>query len=195
MPEACPITENGSESYRPQMESLAQLFHHQTEELGRFVPIGEPALPPVYQTLLAHRGHMTVTLEAFHGSLVDVHAVSTRGEASWYARQSLLTRQSDAAVVQYGIMRIDTTDLPTKVRSEIESREAPLGRILIRHHLLREVELLALWEIETDEKLARLLGLQPGEVVYGRSAAIHLADHPAVELLEIVTEDPSKIFP
>jgi hypothetical protein len=64
--------------------------------------------------------------------------------------------------------------------------ETPLGRILIRADLLREVELLALWRIAAGPRLASELDLPPGTAVYGRSARILVEGRPAVELLEIV---------
>ncbi|MGI9455401.1 MAG: hypothetical protein ACR2NU_02515 [Aeoliella sp.] len=193
MSEISGITQSASELHRPEMEALVQLFYGGTRELGQFTAIAEQALPPTYGTLLSHHGHMTVTLEAFHESLVDVEAISERAEPTSYARQSQLTRHSDGAIVQYGIMRIDLTGLPEQVRCEIESLSAPLGRILIRNNLLREVELLALWRIELDETLAQLLGLKAGDEVYGRSAAIHLEGQPAVDLLEIVKDRPTPV--
>ncbi len=176
-----------SESYQAEMEALVHLFFDQVAQLGQLKATSAQALPPLYRTLLAHHDHMTVTLEAFHQSLVDVHTVAERAEPTSYTRQSLLTRQSDSATVQYGIMRIELAGLPQQVRSDIESHAAPLGRILIRHNLLRKVELLALWEVKVGERLAALLDLEIGQTIYGRSAAIHLAGEPAVDLLEIVT--------
>lgn len=184
------ISKVASAAHRGDVESLASLFFPAVDRLGKFEPIGEADLPDAYSTLLAHHGHMTVTLEAYHDCRVDVEAVRERTNPQWYARHSLLTRQSDSAIVQFGIMRIDLTGLPDNVRREIESRAAPLGRILIRNNLLREVELLALWRIEVADEIARLLGRSPGDVIYGRSAAIHLAGEPAVDLLEIVTDEP-----
>lgn len=190
MSDSTGITTHDSQSQRPLLESLASLFTTGVHELGTFSPIGAEHLPSTYAALLAHHGHMTVTLEAYHESLVRVEVLAERSETDWYARQSLLARHSDGAVVQYGVMRIDVVDLPAGVRQAIEQHAAPLGRILIRNNLLRDVELLALWRIEPGDLLRRSLVLAPGEVIYGRSAAIHLAGQPAVDLLEIVTDHP-----
>jgi chorismate-pyruvate lyase len=165
---------------------LAQAFFEPLTDLGSITPVGEADLPPDYLTLLAHSGHMTITLEAWHESLVNVHVEGECREPDRYARHSLLSRQSDGRVVQSGIMRIDLTGLPIAVRREIEVGETPLGRILIRADLLREVELLALWRIAAGPRLARELDLPPGTPVHGRSARILVEGRPAVELLEIV---------
>lgn len=172
------------------MARLVERFHDDLGELGAFTPAATTDLPAIYSTLLSHNGHMTVTLEAFHESLVGVHAVRERKEPESYGRESLLTRLSDGCVVQCGIMRIDLGGLPPGVREAIEEQRAPLGRILIRNNLLREVELLALWKIAIGERLAEYFRREVGEVVYGRSARIHLEGAPRVDLLEIVTDDP-----
>src|SRR5690606_7749686 len=138
----------------------------------------------------SHGGHMTVTLEAYHESLVKVQAVEELKSDKSYARESLLTRVSDGLVVQCGIMRIALAGLPPQVREAIENRSAPLGRILIRNNLLREVELLALWRVALGPRLAQYFRREVGEVVYARSACIHIQGEPTVELLEIVTDDP-----
>jgi chorismate-pyruvate lyase len=172
--------------HAPDALALAKAFFDPLTELGLLLPVGEADLPGDYLTLLAHSGHMTITLEAWHQSLVDVRVEGEVREPDRYARHSLLTRKSDGRVVQSGIMRIDLTGLPAAVRHEIEVGETPLGRILIGADLLREVELLALWRIRSGPQLARELDQTPGTVAYGRSARILVEGRPAVELLEIV---------
>ncbi len=191
MADSTGITTEASQSQRSALESLVALFASDVSQLGRFVAVGTSDLPTSYAALLAHDDHMTVTLEAYHESLVSVVVVDEQSGDDWYARQSLLARHLDGAIVQYGIMRIDLSSLPAHVASAIQSHTAPLGRILIRNNLLRHVELLALWRIEPAPSLATPLGLAPGETIYGRSAAIHLAGKPSVDLLEIVTDHPS----
>lgn len=166
--------------------ALAAPFFSPLTELGELTPAGHDDLPADYQTLLAHSGHMTITLEAWHETLVDVSVVGETSGADSYARHSLLARQTDGRVVQSGVMRIDLTGLPAEARDAISAGGAPLGRILIRSNLLREVELLALWRIEPGPTLSKELQAGPGEVVYGRSARILVEGRPAVELLEIV---------
>ncbi len=180
------LTLQSSFVHAPDALALAQAFFDPLTELGLILPVGESDLPGDYLTLLAHSGHMTITLEAWHQSLVDVRVEGEVREPNRYARHSLLSRRTDGRVVQSGIMRIDLTGLPAEVRREIEVGETPLGRILIRAELLREVELLALWRIKMGPQLARELGYDPGTTTYGRSARILVEGRPAVELLEIV---------
>lgn len=130
---------------------------------------------------------MTVTLEQFHGSAVDVHAVQKREDGVAYAREILLSRQSDNAIVQYGIMRVRLEFLSNPVRTKIIKANTPLGRILIEHNVHRRINLFSLWEVEPAARLAELMQLDPPRTVYGRTALIYCDNVPAVELLEIVT--------
>src|SRR2546421_10210646 len=64
------------------------------------------ALPEPYRGLLVHNHHMTVTVEAFYGSLVDVRVLERLHDGDTYARKILLALQSDGRIVQSGIVRI-----------------------------------------------------------------------------------------
>jgi chorismate-pyruvate lyase len=130
---------------------------------------------------------MTVTVEAWHNSLVEVHVLQESRQGDHYARRIVLALQRDGMPVQFGIMRINLADLPEIVKLEIESQALPLGRIMIRHHLLREVELLGLWRVAAGPELRKQLKLERGAVCFGRTARILVDKVPAVELLEIVT--------
>ena len=168
------------------IDSLTKRFYPSPSDLGEFSPIKANELPPQFQSLLAHHDHMTVTLEAWHNSLVDVRVLQEQREGDSYARKILLTLQRDGSPVQLGIMRIDLSNLPEIVRMEIESQALPLGRIMIRHHLLREVELCQLWQITPGPDLKSLLHLKDGSTSFGRTARILVDGQPIVELLEIV---------
>ncbi|MEQ8788189.1 MAG: hypothetical protein RIC55_17910 [Pirellulaceae bacterium] len=171
----------------PELEHLLDLFYEQPDTLGKFEEVDESDMPEVYRGLLAHDKHMTVTVEAFHGCNVDVRVLETRVTKTHYSRKILLTRQSDGAVVQYGIVRLNLDYLEKDARREIESQQTPLGRVLIKHNVLRTVRLLALWKIEPGEELRKLFGLEGATACFGRTALIYCNGIPAVELLEIVT--------
>lgn len=173
----------------PELDSLVALFYDAPEQLADFTEVQAAEMPPVYQRLLAHNHHMTVTVEQRHGSIVDVRVLQTRTDDHHYARRILLTRQSDGRVVQFGIVRMDFRIFSDEVRDEIESQTAPLGRILIRHEVHREVELCKLWRIEPGEDLQRLFKIAATDCTYGRTALIHCNGLPAIQLLEIVTPE------
>ena len=107
------------------------------------------------------------------------------GISGW--RKILLVRQRDEAPVLFGIMQINLAGLPDIVRLEIESQALPLGRIMIRHHLMREVELCQLWRIQPGKQLQHHLHCSNEDQIFGRTARILVEGEPAVELLEIVS--------
>lgn len=174
----------------PDLQTLARLFYPSPAALGNIAEVAVNDLPPGYRQLLAHNDHMTVTVEAFHGTPVDVRVLDRRVTPTHYARKILLTRQSDGGVVQFGIMRVNFASLPTDVRQEIEREQTPLGRIMIKHDIHRRVQLFSLRKIAMGEELRRLLGHPSSGVTYGRTAVIDCNDAPAVELLEIVAPLP-----
>lgn len=165
---------------------LTSLFFPSMDELGAFEPVESGDLPAAYQSLLAHNDHMTVTVEAWHNSMVDVRVLAEQREDDNYARKILLVLQRGGCHVQFGIMRINLAGLPEIVRLEIESQALPLGRIMIRHHLMREVELCQLWRVKPGPELRLQLQLEDDEPIFGRTARILVDGRPAVELLEIV---------
>ncbi len=186
MPSPATLSAEQSATFLTPMRELVGKFFDDLSALGQFEAVDSSQLPVDYRRLLSHHDHMTVSLEEFHGGPVNVSVLSERSCADFYARNSLLSRHSDNRIVQFGIMRIDLAGLRPSVRLAIESKVAPLGRILIEHNLLREVELLALWRIEPSEALSTHLDLDSGEVIFGRTAVIRVAGQPRVDLLEIV---------
>ncbi|MEX0585965.1 MAG: hypothetical protein WD176_04940 [Pirellulales bacterium] len=166
----------------PDLSELVALFYESRERLARFEAVEE--LPADYARLLDHDQHMTVTVEQYHGGPVNLRVLEERARPPHYARKILLERRSDGRVVQFGIMRIDLAQLPPTVRQEIEARGEPLGRILIRHNVWREVQLDALWQVTPGIELTEIFG--DDRPTYGRTALIYCNGAPAVELLEIV---------
>jgi len=171
----------------PDLDTLVGLFYPATSELAEFEEVSAQEVSAPYDRLLAHNNHMTVTVEDFHHSPVDVHVLQKRVRDDAYARKILLARRSDSAVVQFGIMRIRFGYISQQARRDIESEEIPLGRVLISHNVMRQVELVSLWKVTPGAELRELLNLPSGEVIFGRTALIHVDGEPAVELLEIVT--------
>src|SRR5687768_13987377 len=170
----------------PELDELVALFYDDAAELGQFERVSALVVPEPFRRLLAHNAHMTVTVEEYHGCKVDVRVLVARKDGDLYSRKILLTRQSDGAIVMFGVPRLKLSLLRDEVRREIESQRIPLGRVLIEHNVLREVQLVALWKIAPGPDLCRLLGVDAATTIYGRTALIHCDGEPAVELLEIV---------
>jgi hypothetical protein len=171
----------------PDLDTLVGLFYDRPEELGQFEEVAADAMPETYRTLLAHEEHMTVTVEAFHRSQVDVQVLARLSTPIHYARKILLRRQSDRQVVQFGIMRVKLAFLEAVVREKIVGEQIPLGRVLIDHNVLRQVRLSALWRVAPGVDLCRMFGQTSPRSTYGRTAMIDCNGEPAIELLEIVT--------
>ena len=170
----------------PVLDALVDLFYQSIDEIGDFQEIPRGDAPAPYDELLAHDHHMTVTVERFHNSPVDVHVLDVHQSKTHYSRKITLTRRSDGKVVQYGLVRLCLDFLESDVRKEIESQNTPLGRILIQHNVLRDVQLISLWKLTPSGELSKLFGLENSDVTYGRTALIYCNGVPAVELLEIV---------
>src|SRR5262245_44560244 len=135
------------ETVSPDLDTLVRLFHDGRSALGVFAPVESGQMPAVYRALLSHEHHMTVTVEAHYGCPVDVRVRARNITPTHYAREIVLTRQSDGRPVQYGIVRINLASLSPEVTAEIRSERTPLGRILIQHEVLREVHLFDLYRI------------------------------------------------
>ncbi len=153
-------------------------------ELAEFEQV--TSVPSPYDQLLDHDAHMTVTVESYYGQSVDVDVHRFTRDTNWYSREITLVASETKQVVQYGIVRLNTTALATEVWRRIESRETPLGRVLIEHNVLREVQLCELWKVVAGPSLAMLMKCEEGDVMYGRTALIRCDGVPAIELLEIV---------
>ena len=92
-----------------EINELIRVFYDDPSVLGEFQQMDSDDLPAEYQRLLVHQEHMTVAMEAFHESLVEVDALQLKKTASHYARQIVLRRQRDGEIVQFGIMRVLAT--------------------------------------------------------------------------------------
>jgi chorismate-pyruvate lyase len=168
----------------PDLAELIGLFHQASDDLGAFAAAAKLSAP--FAELLDHGNHMTVTVERFHDCPVDVQVLRERLSDDYYAREILLRRTRDGRVVQHGIVQIDRRSLPPDVWREIEARGEPLGRILIRHQVHREVELCGLWQVAAGPKLSEWFDCPASTITYGRTALIHFDRQPALKLLEII---------
>ena len=175
-----------SDSTLVDLDSLLALFFDDLHPLGKFTEVEAEQIVGPSKGKLAHDEHMTVTVEEYHGCHVDVDVLEYRTDGDHYSRKILLRRQSDSKVVMYGLVRLLLTAVSDVVREQIESREIPLGRVLINHKVLREVQLLGLYRIACGPELAAVFNCSEGDIVYGRTAIIRCDGCPAIELLEIV---------
>jgi chorismate-pyruvate lyase len=171
------------------LPALTSEFYVQLKTLGEFWERGPQQVPEPYRRLLDHHSHMTVALEQFHGCPVLLRVREVHDTPTSYSRKLVLERQCDGRVVLFGLMRLRPESLPAEVMSEIRAQIEPLGHVLIKHNVSREVQRLHLWQVTPGRELREAFSLGVGEPVYGRTALIHCNGQPAIELLEIIRAD------
>jgi chorismate-pyruvate lyase len=174
------------------LPSLIEVYYASPSTLGEFHRVSADDVPDPYRGLLAHRCHMTVTVEAFHGDSVDVTVLRSSYHERAYCREILLKTHCTGDVVQYGIVRLNMDLVAERPRDEILEERKPLGRVLIEHEVLREVELFDLFLVRCGPALAEFFGVEIGTLTYGRTALIYCDSEPAIELLEIVAPVSSR---
>jgi chorismate-pyruvate lyase len=172
----------------PDLHALLALFPPATY-LRSAEPVHADRVPAPYRRLLVHQHHMTVTVEAHHGDLVDVVVLDRRLEGTTYARKILLALKKTGKIVQFGLVRIRLEYCSEPVRRAILAQDTPLGRILIRHNVLRRIEPTAFLRVTPGPQMVHWFDLDRPETTYGRLAIIHCDGKPAIELLEIVAPE------
>ncbi len=168
-----------------ELEALIDLFPREDALIADAEHVPSSQTPEPYKQMLAHDHHMTVTMESYHQSSVDVRVLDQRLDGETYVRKILLLKSGTDEVVQFGIVRFNFQYVTDDVRREILAGETPLGRVLINHNVLRHIDLGAILRITAGPGLASLLQMPEGGVTYGRLATIFCNNKPAVDLLEI----------
>ena len=142
-----------------------------------------------YDGLLVHDYHMTVTVEAYHGDLADVHPVAIYHQGDTYSRKIVLTLRGSGRTVLFGIVRVNLAEFAPLVRAEIVGGKSPFGRILIKHNVMRRVEPTGFFRIDAGPKQMAWFGLTEPQPLYGRVAFIRCNGRRAVELFEVVAPE------
>ena len=168
-----------------ELEALLSLFPQDEQLIADAEHVPSSQTPEPYKQMLVHDHHMTVTMESYHQSSVDVRVLDQRLDGDTYVRKILLLKSGTDDVVQFGIVRFNFQYVTDDVRSEILAGETPLGRVLINHNVLRHIDLGAILRITAGPELASLLQMPKGDMTYGRLATIFCNHRPAVDLLEV----------
>ncbi len=171
------------------MAELFGIFGETGETVPRCERVEPEDMPETPRRLLAHEGHMTVTLESFHEAPSNLTVLATARDGNLYARKILLSSSRTGECIQYGIMRFNFNHCSDEVRDKIVEGKTPLGRILIEHGVLRRVSLLAPLRVHTTAEMMKHFAMDRPTDVYGRFATIYCNDEPAVDLLEIVPQN------
>lgn len=175
-----------------ELNALVNLFPSEEPLIAAAEHIPSSLTPEPYRQLLVHEHHMTVTMESFHHSPVDVRVLDQKLEQNIYARKIVLVKSGTNQVVQFGIVRFNFQYVTVEVRDEILKGDTPLGRVLINHNVLRHIDLGAILKITAGPGLAKCLQMPAGGTTYGRMATIFCNHRPAVDLLEISVPLPAE---
>ena len=170
-----------------ELKKLTDLFPSEQPLIAKAEHVASALVPEPYKNLLVHNSHMTVTMEEFHHSRVDVRILDRAQQGHLYLRKIILVKSGTDEVVQFGIVRFDFQYVTDVVRKEILAGEIPLGRVLINHNVLRHIDLGAVLRITAGPELAKIFRMPEGGITYGRLATIFCNQQPAVDLLEIST--------
>jgi chorismate-pyruvate lyase len=166
------------------VSALLELFPDESL-LAHYEAVAADEVPEPYRTLLVHNRHMTVTMEQFHGDRVALRILRRVRRGDSYARMILLALENSGRIVQFGMMRLDLCACDAAVREEILKGSTPLGRILIEHNVLREIQPRTYLRIEPGASLLEYFGVATPVQVYGRAGNIFYNGEPAVDLLEV----------
>lgn len=172
-------------SIAPTIGHLYRLFPDSPDR-PEVVEIAAEEIPQPYHRLLVHTHHMTVTVEDFYHSRVDVKVLCCRRHGNEYARKILLTTRDSDKVVQFGLVRIDLAACSEPVRRAIVEGKTPLGRVLIEHNVLRRIEPVAYLRLSLSAEMANWFDAPADATTYGRIGVIYTGERPAVEVLEIL---------
>lgn len=168
-----------------ELRALTDLFPEPEPLFVSAIHIPSATTPEPYKTMLVHDHHMTVAMETYHRTSVDVDVLDRRLDGDLYVRKIVLYKHGTRIPVQFGLVRFNLQYVTEAVRQQILSEQIPLGRVLIEHNVLRHIDLGAILEITAGSPLARYLAMPVGGVTYGRMATIFCNRQPAVDLLEI----------
>lgn len=175
-----------------ELQTLLDLFPG-GQLIERAEHVSAAATPEPYRSLLAHDYHMTIAMESFHKTTVDVRVLASHREGEMYCRKIILLKQGTDQVVQFGLVRFNFAYVTEEVAQAILTEKIPLGRILIEHNVLRHINLGALLKIYPGAELCRLFRCSSTAATYGRLATIFCNHRPAVDLLEISVPLPTAV--
>jgi hypothetical protein len=187
---AIPLLEPRMLTTSPTLDHLYGLFPNSPDRPDA-IELSARDIPEPYYRLLVHSHHMTVTVEDFYRSPVDVRVLECRHSGNEYARKSLLAAHTTGRIVQFGLVRINLGVCTEAVRSEIVDEKTPLGRVLIRHNMLRRIEPQMYLRVTLSDTMAGWFGVAPVTNTFGRVGVIYTGDQPAVEVLEILAPVPA----
>ncbi|MDQ6632388.1 MAG: hypothetical protein M3Y82_11655 [Verrucomicrobiota bacterium] len=166
---------------------LDEFYAQRGETLPAIGRLKAEELPKPYQTLLAHRGDMTSTLEKFHNAKIHIKVLAQHTFENEYFREVVLRLDGSEKPVEFGAIKIILDLFPHDVQKEILQEKYPLGHILAKfkiEHASRPQNFLS---IASDDFINRALQLTGAHSLYGRrNTLVDPWDRPLAEIVEIL---------
>ncbi len=131
-------------------------------------------LPDEERYLLVHDKDMTPHLRDHHGSPIDLDVHARQRIGHYLVRASVLIRHSDGRPVEFGAIGIHLNELPETPRQEVLEGRVPFGAILENHAVAHTSHPRGFFRIEVDDRLAELLGVVSGQILFGRCNELRL---------------------
>ncbi len=171
-------------------DSLADLCgafpdYHCEAEAVREVDAAD--MPEPYRRLLVHKRHMTLALSEHFGVAPNLYVMAERRNGSKYVRKIFLTAGNRSDSIELGVVRMDLDCLREDVADQILQRRLPLGEILTRHEVMRRIEPRSFLLFPRCSSVLGWFGHPRAGPFYGRLGTIYCNEHPAIDVLEIVT--------
>ncbi|MCK6472287.1 MAG: hypothetical protein L6R28_11120 [Planctomycetes bacterium] len=152
----------------PLLEPLAVFYARVKRVLPKAEQVDGEAIPQPHRRLLAHKGDMTPTLEAFHGKTIHLKVIECNKDCHRYERQVVLLLDGSERPVEFGAIRIHLENFPEAAREAIVEGHRPLGTILARRKIAHHSRPSAYFRIQPDDFIRSALGLSGHQVLYGR---------------------------
>ena len=142
-------------------------------------------VPKPYHALLVHGHHMTRILEQYWDQPVVLHVLHHHQNETVYERKISLSVDGHDHPVEYGAVRLHVDVCDPDVRSAILARRTPLGRILIDHGVMTNIECRCFFKMTPSREMCATFGM-PDSPLYGRYAEVDFDGKPALQLLEVL---------
>ncbi len=173
---------------------LSEFYKRAQRPLPRLDVIEGHQMPEPFRSLLVHQGDMTPTLEQHYGSDIHLRVLHRERKGSIYVREVVLHLDRDGRAVEYGANRIDLDLFAPELKELILAERIPLGHLLHEYRVPHTSRPTAYLRLQTDSFMAQALGIEEGEVVYGRKNTLWSPSHQAIsEIVELLPSPDSRL--
>ncbi len=156
-------------------------------------PLDGEHVPQPYRALLVHSHDMTPTLEAFYRQPIALKVLGHESQDESYLREVILERTDRPEPVEYGVIRICLNHLPPAAARRVLEAQTPFGTILHDEAVPHMSWPQAFFSVESDSRIATLLGLAGPSLLYGRrNVLLNRSRRLLAEVLEILAPPPAR---